>query len=120
MSGTLPPQMPPGAAPGGPPPMPQIPGLMPGLRPMGMNLGSEQVLAFLLKQRETESGDSDEGLPPELRAYAAGLRPAPRPTGADWQQEIIYERLGKTDSQIEMVARRYLKDAQDYNNSLSA
>jgi hypothetical protein len=59
-------------------------------------------------------------LPPGIGQYAAGLRPVPRPEGVEWQQEIRFERLGKTDSQIEMVARRYLKDAQDYNNSLSA
>ena len=66
--------------PGGPPPLPPIPGLIPqGMRPMGMQLGSEQMLAFLLPPKTDTSApveNSDDHLPAALRPYAAGLRPA--------------------------------------------
>jgi hypothetical protein len=103
----------------GPPPLPQMPGLMQPMRPTGSVLNADQVLANLIRAPERTPDDSDEGLPDALRAYAAGLRPTPRPDGADWQQEIIYERLGKTDQQVQAIARRLLQDAQDYNGGLS-
>ena len=106
---------------GGPPPMPQMPGLMPqGMRPTGIAAPSEQVLAFLLKQPQPETPeDSDGDMPAELRRYAAGLRPSPRPDGAPWQQEIIYEKLGKTDSEIAGIAQYYFRIAQNYDMYLS-
>ena len=58
------------------------------------------MIAYLIKQRERVPENSDEGLPAQLKPYAAGLRPAVRPSGAAWQQEIVYERLGKTDREI--------------------
>ena len=138
MSGTAPmppgagPPMPPGMQPGAggllspssqsyPPPLPQIPGLIPGggMRPTGLEMGSEHVLAMLMKAPTRVPPDSDEGLPPSLHPYAAGLRPSTRPTGAAWQQEIIYEKLGKTDSEIEGTARYYFKIAQNYDTYLS-
>src|SRR5213078_3969204 len=126
MTGPPPPGMPmpqPGMMPqqpSGPPPLPQIPGLLPHtMRPTGYEMGSEQVLAYLLRREERVPEDSEAGLPHGLKPYAAGLRPAVRPTGAAWQQEIIYERLGKTDSQIEQMARYYLRNAQNYDASLS-
>ena len=101
--------------------MPNIPGLMPqGMRPTGMTLGSEQVMAFLQKQPRYVPPDSDDnGLPEGLHAYAAGLQPQPKPEGAAWQQEIIYEKLGKTDLEITSVARYYFKIAQNYDEYLS-
>ena len=108
---------------GGPPPMPPIPGLIPhGMRPTGLQLGSEQVMAFLLPPKTDDTDpqpDSDEQLPASLRRYAAGLRPAVRPTGAAWQQEIIFERLGKTDLEIANTARFYFKAAENYDQYLS-
>jgi hypothetical protein len=105
----------------GPPPMPQIPGLVPqGMRPAGMQLGAEQVLAYLLPPKDTEADtDTDDQLPAGLRKYAAGLRPAAKPDGAKWQQEIIFERLGKTDEEITAIARYYFKIAQNYDQYLS-
>ena len=106
----------------GPPPLPQLPGLVPPglMRPTGLNLGSEQVLAFLMKNpKEPDPEDSDAALPPGLRAYAAGLRPAVRPEGVGWQQEIIYERLGKSDREIEQVCRYYFDNARNYDQALS-
>ena len=105
-----------------PPPLPQIPGLIPGgggMRPTGLEMGSEHVLAMLMKAPTRVPPDSDEGLPPSLHPYAAGLRPSTRPTGVPWQQEIIYEKLGKTDSEIEGTARYYFKIAQNYDTYLS-
>jgi hypothetical protein len=102
--------------------MPPIPGLIPqGMRPTGMQLGSEQMLAFLLppKRDDTPPDNSDDGLPPGLRPYAAGLRPSVKPTGAAWQQEIVFERLGKTDREIEEIARYYFRIAQNYDTYLS-
>ena len=106
----------------GPTPMPNIPGLIPGgMRPTGMHLGSEEVIAVLLPKRDDDDlgEDPDEELPKGLRSYAAGLRPAVRPTGSDWQQEIIYERLGKDDAEIENINQYYFNIARSYDQELS-
>ena len=104
-----------------PGPLPPVPGLVPdGMRPTGMRLGSEQVLAYLLRQEQPEvPDDADQDLPAALRPFAAGLRPAAKPEGVPWQQEIIYERVGKNDDQIAAVARHYFKSAQNYDANLS-
>ena len=104
-----------------PPPLPNVPGLVPThMPPTGMRLGSEQVLAFLTRQAQPESpADSDEELPASLRRFAAGLRPTAKPEGVPWQQEIVYETIGKTDHEIATVARYYFKIAQQYDTSLS-
>jgi hypothetical protein len=111
------------AGPPGPPPMPQIPGLVPpGVMPQHMTLGQEQVQMFLLppqKEDEAANDHDEDDLPQGLRKYAAGLRPAVRPTGAAWQQEIIFERLGKTDAELAETARYYFKIAQNYDLYLS-
>jgi hypothetical protein len=115
MSQTMPPN-------NGPPPLPNIPGLIPhGMRPTGLNFPSEQMLAFLLppKRGDEPLKDSDEALPATLRPYAAGLRPTVRPTGAAWQSEIVFERLGKTDQDITAIARFYFQAAQSYDQYLS-
>ena len=105
------------------PPLPPIPGLIPqGMRPMGFSAPSEQVMAFLLPPKDDQNDpqpDSDDQLPQQLRKYAAGLRPQARPAGSAWQQEIIFERLGKTDGEIENVARFYFQAAQNYDTYLS-
>ena len=79
MSGMLP------QPPGGPPPMPQIPGLVPqGMRAAGMQLGSEQVLAYLLPPKrdgDAPVNDSDEqlaGRAAEVRRRAASCDQAGR------------------------------------------
>ena len=104
-----------------PPPLPPLPGLIPGgMRPTGMELGQEHVLAILLPKRDDEIPDDEtEDLPAELKAYAKGLRPAVRPTGLPWQQEIIYERLGKDDREIESINRHYFNAAESYDADLS-
>ena len=107
--------------PGGIPPLPPIQGLVPsGMQPQGMQLGSEQMLAYLVPQRaDTHPPDDDLDLPSQLQRYAAGLRPASKPAGVPWQQEIVFERLGKTDSEIQAVAQYYFKIAQNYDMYLS-
>ena len=104
-----------------PPPLPQIPGLIPqGIQPVRMDLSGQQVAAFLLPaDDDTIPDDPDQNLPPGLRRYAAGLRPAVKPTGAAWQQEIIFERLGKTDAELAETARYYFRIAQNYDMYLS-
>ena len=77
------------------------------------------MLAFLTKAPKREPDDSDASLPAPLRPYASGLRPTQRPTAAPWQDEVIYERLGKTDVEINAVARFYYKTAQNYDTYLS-
>ena len=106
----------------GPPPMPNIPGLFPpGLRPTGMQLGAEQAIMFLRKAPKDDiPPDADQDAPSAIRPYLAGLRPTLRPVGADWQQEVVYEALGKTDREIEDAARYYFKIAQNYDHALSA
>jgi len=102
----------------GPGPLPQIPGLM---RPTGQEPGATQVIAQLLKapRYEPEPEDHGDNLPESMRPYRAGLRPAARPDAAAWQQEIIYDKLGKTDQEIQAAARHYLKSADAYNTALS-
>ena len=104
----------------GPPPLPNVPGLIPGsMKPTGMALGQEQALMILLpKQRDDIPPDDDDDLPGQLQAYAKGLRPAVRPEGVGWQQEIIYERLGKSDYEIQGIVSYYFKNAQQYDNYL--
>lgn len=107
---------------GGAPPLPPIPGLEPrDIMPLGLDMASEQMLAFLLPAVLDPSHlpDSDDDLPPQLRRYAAGLRPTPRPTGAAWQQEIVYDRLQKTDAEIAETARYYFRIAQNYDQYLA-
>jgi hypothetical protein len=87
-----------------------------------MQFGSEQMLAFLLPPKRDANApvdNADDALPIGLRPYAAGLRPSVKPTGAAWQQEIVFERLGKTDKEIEEIARHYFRSAQNYDNYLS-
>ena len=105
----------------GPPPLPNVPGLVPqGMPPTGIRLGDEQVLAFLTRQEQPDTPeDSDQELPPALRRFAAGLRPMPKPEGVPWQQEIVYETVGKSDLEITAVARYYFKIAQNYDTALS-
>jgi hypothetical protein len=118
-SGLLAPQQLPNA----PTPLPNIPNLIPqGMRPTPLSASpSEQMLAFLLppKNDGDDPPDSDQSLPAPLRRYAAGLRPSQRPTASPWSQEIVFERLGKTDVEINAVARFYYKTAQNYDAYLS-
>src|SRR5215467_721034 len=98
----------------------QLPVLRAQRQPLVLQLGSEQMLAYLeLCRGDVRPPDSDQGLPPQLRRYAAGLRPTPTPAGVSHQQEIIYERLSKTDREIEEVARYYFRIAQNYDQYLS-
>ena len=101
---------------GGPPPLPNIPGLM---RPTGMPPSQEHVMMTLLpKQRDDIPDDDTQDLPAPIKAYAKGLRPAVKPDEVQWQQEIIYEQLGKSDLEIEGVVRFFFKNAQTYDNYL--
>jgi len=107
----------------GPTPLPNIPNLIPqGMRPTPLSASpSEQMLAFLLppKHDGDDPPDSDQSLPAPLRRYATGLRPTLKPTASPWSQEIVFERLGKTDVEINAVARFYYKTAQNYDAYLS-
>ena len=101
---------------GMPPPMPQmatIPGTPPQLH---------HVFANLVKGPSDYDlpDDVDESIPPQMKPFAAGLRPAVQPPGIPWQQEYIYEVLGKTDSEIATTARYFLQIAQQYNDTLSS
>ena len=101
----------------GPPPMPPLPGLM---RPIQQGPSINQVMLQLLPKRDTDTADDEEnGLPPQLRQYAAGLRPSIKPSEVPWQQEIIYERLQVEDSEVQAVARFYFTQAQQYDQDLS-
>jgi len=102
-----------------PPPMPPIPGLIPqGIEPV--MLDRNRMAAFLLPPLDDDiPPDTDDTLPAGLRRYAAGLRPAVKPEGAEWQQEIIFERMGKTDVEITATARYYFGIAQNYDADLS-
>jgi hypothetical protein len=106
-----------------PTPLPPIPGLIPqGMTPtpLASSQPSNQMLAFLLPpSHDDDPPDADQALPAPLRRYAAGLRPTQRPTASPWSQEIVFERLGKTDVEINAVARFYFRAAQNYDAYLS-
>lgn len=105
----------------GPPPLPNIPGLQRPMRPPGQYAESHEMIATLLPKRDADDlgTDPDDALPPSLRPYAAGLRPAVKPTDAPWMQEIIYERLGKEDYEIEGINKYFFDIARNYDQELS-
>ena len=73
-----------------------------------------------MKAEEAEPEDSDEGLPVALRPYAAGLRPAARPDGVGWQQEMIYESWGRRIARSRRLRGIISRLAMNYDNALSA
>ena len=91
------------------------------MQPQGLNLGSEQMLAYLVPQPQSRYSHRPaiRNCRLSLRRYAAGLRPTAKPAGVTWQQEIVFERLGKDDREIEAVAQYYFKIAQNYDMYLS-
>jgi hypothetical protein len=96
-----------------PPPVPRVQGLM---QPVGQPLSVEHVFANITKAPpDTIPHDPDDDMPPQLRPYAAGLRPSNRPVSAQWQQSFVYEKLGKSDSEIESIAQYYFKMAERYD-----
>lgn len=105
----------------GAPPLPPIQGLTRPMRPTGYQPESHEIIATLLPKRETDTipDDPDDTLPANLRPYAAGLRRSVKPTEAAWMQEIIYERLGKEDHEIEAINRFYFDQARSYDQELS-
>jgi hypothetical protein len=86
------------------------------MQPVGQPPQTQHIFANLSKAPSDRiPDDPDQDLPPQIRAYAAGLRPVPQPVAAAWQQEFRYEKLGKSDSEIEEVARYYFKIAEQYD-----
>jgi hypothetical protein len=101
-----------------PPPLPQVPGL---LRPVGVPTTASHAMMFLQKAPSDNDmpDDASQLLPPQVRSYAAMLRQTVQPAGIPWQQEIIYQKLGKDDREIEGIAQYYYKNAQNYDMALS-
>jgi len=107
--------LPPGLLGNQPPPIPNIPNLVPqGMRPQPLESGSEQMIGYLVgRPQPPDPDDPDNALPSPLRQYAAGLRPTPKPAEVGWSQELVFQRLGKEDTEIADTARFYFQAAQD-------
>jgi hypothetical protein len=99
-----------------PPPLPPLPTL---LRPTGSPISQAHVMMQLIApKRDDIPPDDNSDIPAAIRPYAKGLRPTPTLDEVPWTQEIIYERLGKTDTEIQGVISFYFKNAQTYDNYL--
>jgi hypothetical protein len=105
----------------GAPPLPNLEGLVQPMRPVGERPTDHQVIATLLPKRNDHDipDDPTDDLPPEIRPYAAGLRPTVQPPSSEWVQEIIYQRLGKEDHEIAEINRYYFGIARNYDEELS-
>lgn len=63
-------------------------------------------------------GESDLASP--LKPFQAGLQPYIAPAGTPWQEEVIYDRIAKTDAQIQAEMMYYFNAAQAYDTGLRA
>ena len=54
-----------------------------------------------------------------LRPYQAGLQPYIAPAGVPWQEEIIFDRIARTDADIQTEVLYYFNIAQNYDVALS-
>lgn len=61
----------------------------------------------------------DRELPQELEPYEAGLQPFIAPAGTPWQQEIVFDRLARTDRELQQQMLDYFHQAQSYDAALS-
>jgi hypothetical protein len=62
----------------------------------------------------------DDAMPDPLRAYQAGLQPYIAPAGTPWQEEIVFDRIARTDADIQTEMLYYFSAAQNYDSALSA
>ena len=58
-------------------------------------------------------------LPDELEPYRAGLQPMVVPSGTPWQEDIVFDRLARSDDSIQSQMEAYFSNAQSYDSSLS-
>lgn len=65
-----------------------------------------------------DAGDPADGYPPELRPYMAGLQPSIPPAGTPWQEEIVFDRIARTDAELQSDVRAYFSQAQSYDRAL--
>lgn len=57
-------------------------------------------------------------IPDELEAYKAGLQPYIAPAGTPWVEEVIFDRVALTDTQIEAQMLAYFDQAKGYDRQL--
>ena len=63
-------------------------------------------------------GESPE-LADALQAYAAGLQPYIAPAGTPWQQEVVFDRIARTDAELQTQMLNYFSNARSYDSALS-
>jgi hypothetical protein len=63
-------------------------------------------------------GGEDE-VPGPLRSYQAGLQPHIPPAGTPWQQEVLFDRISRTDAEIQSDINSYFLQAKSYDYRLS-
>ena len=80
-----------------------------------LHLGGGVALANLLPGL---TGVHDDYADP-LRPYAAGLQPYVSPAGVPWQEEIVFDRIARTDADIQTQMLFYYNIAQNYDVALS-
>ena len=61
----------------------------------------------------------EDNAPLELQPYLAGLQPTIAPAGVEWQEEVIFDRIARTDREIEATMHSYLEAARSYDTALS-
>jgi hypothetical protein len=54
-----------------------------------------------------------------VRPYQAGLQPYVSPAGVPWQEEIVFDRIARTDADIQTEVLYYFNIAQNYDVALS-
>jgi hypothetical protein len=64
-------------------------------------------------------GATDADMPDPLRPYEAGLQPYVAPAGVAWQEEVVFDRIARTDADIQTEVLFYFNIAQNYDVALS-
>ena len=62
---------------------------------------------------------SDDPMPDPLKPYEAGLQPYIAPAGTPWQQEVIFDRIARTDADLQTEMLYYFQAAQSYDMALA-
>ena len=62
---------------------------------------------------------SDDDMASPLRPYAAGLQPYIAPAGVPWQEEVVFDRIARTDADLQTEVLYYFNIAQNYDMALS-
>lgn len=74
---------------------------------LGRGAGLQAMLAQL--------GRSEDEITPEIAPWQAALQPSIPPAGTPWQEEVIFDRIARTDDDIGAEMMYYFTIAQNYH-----